>query len=647
MFIKVKVFSGFPEPLLYQVPQSWQQPPQIGSIVKVPMRNNIVSGVVLETFKKQPKVPFAIRHASEILAFPQDPHYFEFVRKLAHYHQVDEIHFLKRVQSFFKHKIESVPVGAIEYKAQQELILTSEQLAVVNFVTPHITTPQFTPTVLHGVTGSGKTEVYKKLITHTFMQGKTSLLLLPEVTLAVQFEQIFKQQLSNEIPILSFHSATGAKDRKALWRNLLNKKPQLIIGVHLPILLPLPNLGLIVVDEEHEVGYQEKKHPKVNSKEAALWRAQLHNIPIILGSATPSLPTLHNVKTRGWKLFQLKKRFAGAFPTIKFVNLLDKKQRRNFWLSEKLLHALEKQFVKKEQTILFLNRRGVSFFVQCKGCSFVFCCSSCSVSLTLHADYSLRCHYCGHNIQQPQRCPECRDTEFLKKGIGTQQVVTILQKFYPQARIGRADLDTTVNRTTWQKTLAAFKNQELDILVGTQTITKGYHFPNVTLVGILWGDINLNFPHYNAQETTLQQLIQVAGRAGRQHPESSVIVQAMSNHPLFEFVNEIDYLKFYRNEIEQRKEVGYPPFKRFAEIELKHSNEEVVEKEAHRLTMELMEQKNILVLGPTQPPVARIKKIFSRKLFIKADGFNSIIAAYQTVNHKQFKSKLFFTPNPL
>ena len=647
MFIKVKLFSGFPEPLLYAVPQTWEHLPQVGSIVKVPMRANFVSGVVLELFKSKPKVNFAIRQACQIQAFPKDPHYFEFVKKLAHYHQVDTIHFLKRVQSFFKHKVTSFPAPPIEVEAQQELLLTSEQLAVVEFVKPHIATPTFTPTVLHGVTGSGKTEVYKKLITHTFIQNKTTILLLPEVTLAVQFEQLLREQLSNEIPILSFHSATGAKDRKLLWQNLLQKKPQLIIGVHLPILLPLPNLGLVIVDEEHEVGYQEKKHPKVNSKEAALWRAKLHGIPIILGSATPSLTTLHNVKTRGWKLFQLKKRFAGAFPKITFVNLLDKKQRRNFWLSEKLLHALKGQFAKKEQTILFLNRRGVSFFVQCKGCSFVFCCNSCSVSLTLHGDGSLRCHYCGYNTMQPQRCPECRDTEFLKKGIGTQQIVTLLQKFFPQARVGRADLDTTVNRTTWQKTLSAFRNQELDILVGTQTITKGYHFPNVTLVGILWGDINLNFPHYNAQETTLQQLIQVAGRAGRQHPESSVIVQAMSNHSLFDYVNELNYLKFYQQEMEQRKEVGYPPFKRFAEVELKHTNEETVEKEADQLAMELMNQKNILVLGPTQPPVARIKKIFSRKLFIKAAGFEPIIAAYQTVDHKKFKSKLFFTPNPL
>lgn len=647
MYIKVKIFSGFPEPLLYQVPANWSGPIATGTIVKVPMRQSIVSGVVLEVFTNKPAVPFAIRSATQIQPFPNDSYYFEFVKKLAEHQQVGLIHFLKRLQSFFKHKTQTGPTPDTESQCQQELILTSEQLAPVNYLSPYIKNSSYKPTLLHGVTGSGKTEVYKKLIAQAFIENKTTILLLPEVTLAVQFEQLLKQQLPTELPIIGFHSATGAKDKKLLWQNLLNKKPQLIIGVHLPILLPLPNLGLIIVDEEHEVGYQEKKHPKVNSKEAAIWRAQLHGVPILLGSATPSITSLYNVKTRGWKLFQLKKRFAGAFPKITYVNLVDKKQRRNFWLSEKLLQALEKQFAKKEQTILFLNRRGVSFFVQCKGCAFIFYCNACSVSLTLHGDSSLRCHYCGYQTQQPARCPECRDSEFLRKGIGTQQIVTLLKKFFPTARIARADLDATVNRTTWQKTLSAFRNQELDILVGTQTITKGYHFPNVTLVGILWGDINLNFPHYNAQESTLQQLIQVAGRAGRQHPESSVIVQAMSNHPLFDYVNEIDYLKFYQNEIDQRKEVGYPPFKRFAEVELKHSNEEVVEKEAHRFAMELMNQKDVLVLGPTQPPVAKIKKIFSRKIFIKADGYKTLTKAYRSLNQKQFKSRIFFTPNPL
>jgi primosomal protein N' (replication factor Y) len=647
MFIKVKLLSGNPEPLLYAIPESWQKKPIAGTLVKIPLRNRFVSGVVIETLQNKPSVAFVIKAATEIQVFPEDPFYLPFIKKLAQYYQLDETTFLKRVQSFFKVKPLKIETKEVEQSSCQEVMLTSEQLAATNYLSEKISCQEFAPTVLHGVTGSGKTEVYKKAILDAFTQNKTSLLMLPEVTLATRFEQILKQQLPSEIPIFGFHSATGAKNKKLLWHNLLNKKAQLIIGVHLPVLLPIPNLGLIIIDEEHEVGYQEKKHPKINTKEAAIMRAQISNIPLVLGSATPSLPTLHNVKTRGWKLFQLKKRFAGAFPKIEFVHLLDKKKRKNFWLSDKLIAALKKQFVKKEQTILFLNRRGMSFFVQCKNCSFVFCCTSCSVSLTLHADNSLRCHYCNFQMMQPERCTECGDTEFLRKGIGTQQVVSILQKMFPQARIARADLDATVNRIGWQKTMEDFQNQKLDILVGTQTITKGYHFPNVTLVGILWGDINLNIPQYNSQETTLQQLIQVAGRAGRQRPDSLVIVQAMQNHPIFNFVNEIDYLKFYEQELAQRAEVGYPPLKRFAEIELKHTKELIVEEEADHLAMELMQSKDVLILGPAQPPVAKIKKIFSRKIYLKADGFNQISIAFQKIDKKKFKSKIYFTPNPL
>jgi len=246
----------------------------------------------------------------------------------------------------------------------------------------------------------------------------------------------------------------------------------------------------------------------------------------------------------------------------------------------------------------------------------------------------------------PEACPECKDKEFIRKGIGTQQVVSILEQMFPKARVGRADLDLTVNRKLWQQTITAFEKRDLDILVGTQTITKGYHFPHVTLVGILWADINLNFPLFNAHETTLQQLIQVAGRAGRNHEKSTVIMQAMADHPIFKYVTETEYLAFYEREIEQRLIVGYPPTKRLEEIELKHANEETVEKEGMRLAFELMKHKNIIVLGPAQPPVSRIKKIFSRKIYLKADNFNHISDALKSINQKYYKSTLFFTPNP-
>jgi primosomal protein N' (replication factor Y) len=409
------------------------------------------------------------------------------------------------------------------------------------------------------------------------------------------------------------------------------------------VLLPISNLGLIIVDEEHEVGYQEKKHPKVNSKEAAIWRAHMNGIPILLGSATPSLTSLDNVKTKGWHFFELKERFAGIFPTVKTVSLKDAKNRRNFWITTELERAIKLRLERGEQTIIFLNRRGYSFFVQCKTCSFIFMCDNCSVSLTLHEDGRLSCHYCSLRQELSPQCPGCKGSakNYLKKGVGTQQVVSILETVFPHATVARADMDTTVNKKQWQETLERFEHGIIDILVGTQTITKGYHFPNVTLVGILWADLNLHFPMYNAAEVCLQQLIQVAGRAGRTGKPSEVIVQTMVEHSIFNYLNEIDYVKFYDSQMETRKEIGYPPAMRLAEIELKYTDEIVIEQEAQQLAKELR-----AVCGDV-PPVHKIKHIHMRKIYLKCSAVQPMMALFGGIKRRKYQSSIYFTPNPL
>ena len=408
----------------------------------------------------------------------------------------------------------------------------------------------------------------------------------------------------------------------------------------------------LFIDEEHDIGFQEKKHPRVNTKEAALLRAQLSSIPLIAGSATPSISSLYNVEQRGWHTFSLTKRFSGAFPTVRVIKLTEQKQRRYFWFSKELEEAIKAQLLKKEQTIIFLNRRGFSFFIQCKSCGFIPQCVHCSVSLTLHNDNKLLCHYCAYTIPVLEACTQCNAGTFLKKGIGTQQVVTLLEKMFPHASIARADLDTTVNKKQWTQTLKDFEEGRTDILVGTQTITKGYHFPKVTLVGILWADINLSIPYYNAAEVTLQQLIQVSGRAGRQSADSMVIVQTMINHPLFQFITEQHYPQFYHTELKNRRLVNYPPCVRFAEIELKHEDEAVVIKEAALMAHEINSfiergKKKMVLLGPSEPPVQKIKNIWSRKIYLKALTMQEILAAYASINKSAFKSLIGFTPNPL
>lgn len=659
MYIQVRLLKGFAQPLLYEVPADMQHSNLVGSIVRVPIQKRVEQALVLNTFAYKPKSAFEIRPIESIETLPDDPHYMPFIKQLAQYYQTEATYYLKRIHLFIAQK----PMADApqleentydEHGYRKAVILTDEQQTVADFVCQKIDAGIYAPTVLHGVTGSGKTEVYKKIIEHAHAQGKTTLLMLPEVTLALQFERILKEQLPAHITLLSFHSGSSPKSKKLIRQYLLDKLPIVIIGVHVPILLPLPNLGVIIVDEEHESGYQEKSHPKTNTKEAAIMRAKLHNIPIVLGSATPSVSTLYNVKQRGWHFFQLKKRFAGHFPTVKVVTLADKRQRRNFWISQQLLEGIKDRLAKKEQIILFLNRRGHSFFVQCKCCSFIFACNNCSVSLTLHEDESLRCHYCGHVRQCPPACPACGagESELVKKGVGTQKLVGIVQSLFPSARIARADMDTTTKKNEWKKTMADFAAGNIDILIGTQTITKGYHFPKVTLVGIIWADLNLHFPRYNATETTLQQLIQVAGRAGRQTDESLVILQTMADHRVFEYINEINYLRFYQDEIEMRDEVHYPPCTRLIELEIRSDKEHIADADAQDIVDKLVllndqHDFGVTVMGPAKPPVHKIKNSFSRVIYLKAPTMQHAYTLFSLIDRKRYKGMIYFTPNPL
>ena len=659
MFIQVKLLQGYQEPLLYSAPDAWGEQPLVGSIVTVPLRAKLVPAFITAAFKEKPETarPFAIRQAESLEAFPHDPHYLSFVKQLADYYQVDELFCIKRIKQFLTQK--ELPVDQLQKHGEQDnninvVHLTPEQQLIVDSITPSIVNPQYMPALIHGVTGSGKTEVYKKLIATTIQEGKTVILLLPEVTLAMQFHTLLRKQLPTAIALRSFHSATSIKDKKQTWNMLLAGQSLVLIGVHLPTLLPIANLGLIIVDEEHDTGYQEKKHPKINSKEAAIWRAHQCSIPIILGSATPSISSLYNVQHRGWRLFTLTKRYAGTFPTVQKVMLINKHKRKNFWISTELQNAIADRLSKKEQTIIFLNRRGFSFFIQCTKCSHIPSCHACSVSLTLHEEGYLSCHYCGYTTAAPECCSQCKAgaDSLLKRGIGTQQVVRILETLFPQARIGRADMDTTTKKKVWQQTLEDFQSGTLDILVGTQTITKGFHFPRVTLVGILWADVNLNFPVFNASETTLQQLIQVAGRAGRQSQESLVIVQAMADHEIFAYLNEVDYTQFYDNEIQSRQELNYPPCARLLELEVKHTQEDVVEREAQTFTLSLLSLKQefpaVTVLGPAKPPVSKIKHICMRKIYIKGPDMYKMLALVQKARQiTDITSTVHVVPNPL
>ena len=659
MYILVRLLKGFPKPLFYKIPKEFYKIDLEGKIVNVPIRTISVPALVLKTYKVLPSnINFKIKEINRLHQFPNDTLFNSFVEKISTFYFLQPLYFYQRIRSFLlKENKKEIKEKILPHKELKEITLSTEQNEIFQALEKQIGKKEYQPTLLHGVTSSGKTEIYKKLIIESIKQNKSVILLLPEVSLAMQFEHLLKKQLPEYIKIIGFHSATKISEKKELWQKLLDEKPILVIGVHLPILLPIPNLGQIIIDEEHETGFQEKKHPKINSKEIAIWRANFYKIPILLGSATPSINSLYNVKNKGWNFFQLKKRFSGNFPQVELI-FLKRVMNRSFWISKELESEIKQRLEKKEQVLIYLNRRGFSFFIQCKNCGFIFECPNCSVSLTLHKNIKeqtevLRCHYCDYKQQISNTCPECKGTQqdFFNKGMGTQQVVKILQNIFPQAKIERADLDTTTKKRAWSQTVENFEKGEIDILVGTQIITKGYHFPKVTLVGIIWADLNLHFPVFNASETALQKIIQVAGRAGRQSKESKVIIQAVHDHEIFKHINETNYLNFCEEELSIRKLTQYPPFARLIQIELKNTNGEQLDKDSIKLFTELENEKNrlkvdIKLLGPAKPIVHKIQKTESRQIFIKTSNFKNFYVIIKKINLNKFDSKIFIIPTP-
>ncbi|MBP9764926.1 primosomal protein N' [Candidatus Babeliales bacterium] len=655
MLVHVRLLHYASKIFTYHVPDQWHSDIDRGVLVQVPLGKQIVPAVVEKIADADQTFSFAIRSISAVFPFPHDPHFMPFIAQVASYYQIEQVVLLKRLQLFLAETQVQEAVADVQVQDVQSLAqiqYTNEQQLACDTMMPAVEQQRHETFVLHGVTGSGKTEVYKKLIQNVLEQGKAAVVMLPEVSLALRFEHIFKKSFAQTL-VVGFHSASTASSKKTLWQALLHQTPMIIVGVHLPVLLPIQHLGLIIVDEEHDHGYQEKKHPKLHSKDMAVLKASLYKVPIVLGSATPSLSTLWNVNARGWKLCSMTQRYAGAFPKIRLVSLKRGQKKQSGWLHNELYFALQDRLQRGEQAIVFLNRRGYSFFVQCP-CSFVFECHQCSVSLTLHQGNKLVCHYCGYNTMLAAQCPTCHghSDEFIKQGIGTQQVVALLQKLFPQARIARADLDTTSKKKSWSQTVEAMYDKQIDILVGTQSITKGYHFPGVTLVGVLWADLNLHFPIYNAAETTLQQLIQVAGRAGRQSHDSLVVIQSFDQHPIFDFIDETKYLRFYEHEIQLRAQAGYPPCQHIAEIEIKSDNGPQLSLDSAFIAQrmkEIIAQKGyaVDVLGPVQSLVYKIKKTYTYKVLLKSTSRIDMIKLFHELKQYPVDSKVYFTVDPV
>lgn len=482
---------------------------------------------------------------------------------------------------------------------------------------------KFDVTLLHGITASGKTEVYMKLIEDYLKLEKQVLFLLPEIALTTQLVQRLTAYFGNQISV--FHSKYTNNERIEVWNNVLqnSEKAKVVIGVRSALFLPFSNLGLIVIDEEHEQTFkQQDPAPRYHARDAAIVLAKLHKARVLLGSATPSLESYYNVSTGKYGLVELKERYGNVvLPEIELVDIKDKyfRKKMNGHFSNTLIEKINEALSLGEQVILFQNRRGFSPFVECKTCGHVPHCPSCDVSLTYYKfKNQLRCHYCSYAIANPTHCHHCQSVELSTKGFGTEQIEIELKAMFPDKAIGRMDQDTTRGKYGYEKIIDAFKNQEYDILIGTQMLAKGLHFDNVTLVGILNADNLLNQPYFRAYERAFQMMTQVAGRAGRKEKKGTVIIQTYNPyHNTIQQVVENNYSGMYKEQIYDRYNFKYPPFYRLIRLTLKHKDYEKLKEGSMWLYNVFIQNLQIPVLGPEEPAISRIRNEYIRTIIIK------------------------------
>ena len=478
-------------------------------------------------------------------------------------------------------------------------------------------------TLLHGITSSGKTEVYTKLIQEVLDKGQQVLFLLPEIALTTQIITRLQAYFGKQISV--FHSKYSMNERVEVWNNVLENKSkaQIILGARSSLFLPFSNLGLIVVDEEHETSYKQfEPNPRYNARDAAIVLAKMHLAKILLGSATPSLESYFNAQQNKYGFVELNRRFGNVqLPKIELIDIkeMHRKKEMKGHFSDKLLVLIQEALDEKEQIILFQNRRGFSPIVECKTCGISPQCPNCDISLTYHKyKNELRCHYCNYQRAMPNNCSACGSNTLDTKGFGTEQIELELKELFPDYSIGRMDLDTTRGKFGYQKIIGAFEAKEIDILVGTQMLSKGLDFDNVSLVGILNADTMLNFPDFRAHERAYQLMVQVSGRAGRSKKQGNVAIQTYNPyHQILQQVSTTDYQAMFKEQLQERWQFKYPPYYRLIKITLKHRDYTKVDSGINWLFKALYNSFGEHVLGPTAPVVARIRNQYIKNVVIK------------------------------
>lgn len=490
--------------------------------------------------------------------------------------------------------------------------------------------------LLHGVTSSGKTEIYIHLIEKVLAEGKQVLYLAPEIALTAQLTTRLRRVFGNKLGV--YHSKFSDAERVEIWNNVLhNESYEVILGVRSSIFLPFRELGLIIVDEEHEPSFKQyDPAPRYHARNAAIVLASLHGAKTLLGSATPAIESYHNAKIGKYGLVELRERYEEMqLPEILVVDMKEayRKKQHEGHFSDVLLEKINLALQQQEQVILFQNRRGYAPYVECKACAYIPKCKNCDVSLTLHAvANTLNCHYCGYIERLPQECPSCKTPGLQTRGFGTEKIEEEIKKFFPDARVMRMDLDTTRSKKGYARIISAMERRQVDILIGTQMVTKGLDFEKVSLVGILNADNLLNFPDFRSHERAFQLMGQVSGRAGRKHKKGLVVIQTYSpDHPVIQQVLHHDYQAMFDLQTQERALFKYPPFYRMIQITLKHRDFKVVDRAADKLTATLRIAFGNRVLGPVVPLIARVQNQYIRQILFKFETAASVKAARTTL----------------
>jgi primosomal protein N' (replication factor Y) len=519
--------------------------------------------------------------------------------------------------------------GKVIFPAPVPVQLFKQQQKVLKAIQERIDLKNFSVFLVHGVTGSGKTEVYFHAIAHACRQKKQSILLVPEIALAVYMEGLFRSRLGERVAI--YHSGLSERERYQQWMKIARGEVDLVIGARSALFAPFPRLGLIIVDEEHEFAYKQEEAPRYQARDAAIVRGKMQKVPVILGSGTPAVQSFHNALTKRYQLLSMPERVEKR--PLPLVQVIDMKTRtasakEEILLSPELKRALEHTLAQGQQAMLFLNRRGFNRVHLCRFCGQTIRCRNCDLALIFHLKAGrLACHYCGYRIEPPKVCPSCGRAGLKTFGFGTEKLEEELKRLFPQSRIARMDRDSVRHKGETYRILKLFNDRELDILLGTQMITKGYDFPNVTLVGVIAADFSLGFPDFRASERTFQLLAQVGGRAGRGDKPGQVIIQTFNpEHYAILSAKDHDFEKFYRDEITLRKQLNYPPFAYLACLRLQGNTKEETMLLAQKAGREMerllkawpQKMKEIQILGPVEAPLSRLKGKYRWQILLKS-----------------------------